>query len=479
MSMAARLLAIVGALALAGCSAGPDFKLPRFDLGSHWLHGDTQQQPVMVGNDWWTRLGDPVLNDLVARALEQSPSLKVAEARVVQARAQRRAALAGFLPTVSADGNAQYAERSENTSTYAGGNRQGNLFTAGFDASWELDIFGGQRRTAEAAKAELAASHADLDDARMTLAADVVATYMDYRLAEQREMLAAANVQTQERTVSLTEVRYQVGDVNGLDRAQAEAQMAATRAQLPLMRQMKELARGTLAVLVNAVPTTFVVSDTMATASATVPDVYAGLPSTLIERRPDVRAAEERLHAATARIGEAEALRLPTFSLTAAAGTQSSQLTNLLANGSGFWNLTPAGALVLFDGGARRAEVALRKGEEQEAAATYRYTVLDALRDVESKLVNLHEDRLRLDDLQLAAASSDKSFNLAHILYQQGEQNLLPVLQAQGSVFSAQDQYAQAQAQVVKDWVALIKALGGGYASSTVGVVSATVVGPQ
>lgn len=452
------------ALLVGGCSAGPDFKVPGFDLGSRWMHaGENEKNQVVLKDGWWKDLGDPILDGLVEKALRDGTTLKMAEARVMQARAQRAAANAAFLPDVSAGAGAVYSERSQNVASATPGARQGKVFDAGFDAAWELDIFGGVRRGAEAARADVGAASAQMADARLTMVADVVATYIDYRLAEQRLDLAATNVAAQERTLRLTEARYRAGDINGLGVAQAKAQMAATRALLPSIRQQKEVARGMLAVLVDELPTTFVVSESGALTAAPLPEVPAGVPSTVLARRPDVAAAEQRLHASTARIGEAKALRLPVFSLTASTGVQSTQLANLLANGSGFWSLAPQAAVAVFDGGARRAAVRGQEAATDEAEAAYRETVLNALREVESSLTNWQEEKNRLADLGLAAQSSLRSYTLSQALYKEGEQSLLPVLEAQGSLVSAQDAQAIAHAQVVKNWVALIKALGGGY----------------
>lgn len=462
-------------ITLSGCAVGPDFTLPRWELGKSWLHGDPVAEAAKpLRADWWVSLGDPVLNALVDQALAQGTTVKIAEARLMQARALRREALSALVPTVQASGQARYAGASANGNSPVSGKRDSRLFSAGFDASWEVDIFGVARRGAQASLANLRAAREDVADARLSLAADVVSSYMDYRLAEERIRLAEENVAAQERTVQLTEARNRVGDVSGLDVAQARTQMLATRAALPLYRQQMEVARGTLAVLVDRLPTTFTVSSSTPLASTTVPLVPAGLPSTLLERRPDVLAAEQRWRASTALVGVAQAQRFPLFNLTAALGSQSSQMTNLLANGSGFWSLVPAVAAPVFDGGYRRAEVDLRKGQESESAAAYRQAVLLALRDVESALASVGEERVRFNDLDQAAQSSRTAFRYAQARYKAGEEGLLSVLQAQGSLTAAEDARAQSQVQVVKNWVALVKALGGGFASPTT-VVSDTI----
>lgn len=472
------LAALATTALLGGCAVGPDFALPHWDLGKDWKNGDPVAEaakPLPVV--WWGEIGDPVLNALVDKALADGLSVKVAEARLQQARAVNRQALSALTPTVSASGSAQYAQASSNGNARVT-DRDTHLFSAGFDASWEIDVFGTARRGYEASLANLRAAREDVADARLSLAADVVSTYMDYRLAEERIRLAEENVAAQERTVQLTEARNRVGDVSGLDVAQARSQMLATRAALPLYRQQMEIARGTLAVLLNEPPTTFVIGDGVPLASTTVPMVPAGLPSTLLARRPDVLAAEQRWRSSTALVGVAEAQRFPQFSLTAALGSQSAQMSNLLANGSGFWSLVPAVALPVFDGGYRRAQVELRKGEESESAAAYRQSVLLALRDVETALTGVQQERVRFNDLTGAATSSERAFRFAQSRYKAGEEGLLSVLQAQGSLTTAQDAQAQSRAQLVKNWVSLVKALGGGYASPTVSVSGTMPVDP-
>lgn len=452
----------LAALLLGGCAVGPDFKLPGMDLGNGWFNAPTSEKTAVLPSRWWTDLNDPVLDALVDQALAHSPTMQSAAARVVAARAQRLQAQSDFAPTVDATGNASYAKNVANPAT-PNAYRTGNLFNAGFDASWELDIFGGKRRAAEAARANLAAVRADYADARLSLIADVVSAYTDYRLAEDRIALTEATIAAQQKTADLTEARLKAGDTNGLDAAQANSLLATSRAALPALRQQKELARGTLAVLVGALPTSFTVSTGIPVSDTALPSVPTGLPSTLLERRPDIIMAQQNLRGANARIGTAEAARFPTFSLTAALGVQSRILGDLLTSGNDFWSLGPSVGLPLFDAGARRAVVKQRKAEYDEYEAAYTQAILNALREVEAGLTNVAEERQRAEELKAAAGHSQRAADIADALYKAGEQSLLPVLDAQRSLYSSQDSLAQSRASLIQNWVALVKALGGGY----------------
>lgn len=452
----------VSALLLGGCAVGPDFSLPSLDLGNGWFNSPTDSKATPLADRWWASLNDPVLDQMVDQALASSPNIRSAAARVVAARAQRLQAQADMAPALNASGSASYAKTSQAGSTRA--DRTSNLFSTGFDASWELDIFGGKRRTAEAARANLAATRADYANARLSLIADVVSTYADYRLAEERIRLTEATIAAQQKTTNLTEARLKAGDISGLDAAQANSLLATTRAALPALRQQKELARGTLAILLGQMPTRFAVSPSAITLTdAALPDVPAGLPSTLLQRRPDIITAQQNLRGANARIGTAEAARFPTFNLTAALGVQSRILGDLLTSGNDFWTLGPSIGLPLFDAGNRKALVKQRKAEYDEYEVAYTQAILNALREVESNLTNVSEERLRVQELKNAATHSQRAATIADALYRAGDQSLLPVLDAQRSLYSAQDGLAQSQTSLVKDWVALVKALGGGY----------------
>lgn len=462
------ILALV-ALSLAGCLGLNSVHLPGFDSGT-WNSADAAQNTVSstvpINAEWWTQLGDPVLNSLVSQTLAGSPDLKAAVARVEQARGQRGIAQAALYPQVDAVGGASRTGLSANTSS--GGRvptaRTNKLYEAGFDANWELDIFGFNRHGAEAARANLSASRADAEAVRLGLIAEVVRDYVDLRATEQRVELAQASSQSQAETLRLIEARYRAGDINGLDLAAAQTAQATVEANVPLLNQQREALRTALAVLAGVPPTTFTVSDSaVAMTSLTLPPVPAGLPATLLERRADVVAAAQRVRASTALINQAETALLPSFSLTASTGVASSELANLFASGSGVWGLGLAVTQPIFHAGATLAAIRERKGVEAEVVANYQKTVLVALQDVDLALNGLTQETARQKSLAFAATAGARNLDLSGKLYKAGEINYLNLLDAQRSSYASADAALQSRASLAANWVALVKALGGGY----------------
>ncbi|HEX2859090.1 MAG TPA: efflux transporter outer membrane subunit [Alphaproteobacteria bacterium] len=464
-----KVLWVLAAVPLAGCLGLNSVKLPVFDSGS-WNAADaarnTVSSSVPIEAAWWTQLGDPVLDELVSQTLVNSPDLKAAVARVEQARGQRGMAQATLYPQVDANAGASRTGLSANTSS--GGRaptaRTNKLYDAGFDASWEIDIFGFNRHGAEAARANLSASRADAEAVKLGLIAEVVRNYVDLRATEQRVQLAEANSRSQAETLRLIEARYRAGDINGLDLAAAQTAQATVAANVPLLNQQHEALRTALAVLAGVPPTTFAVSDSaVAMTSLTLPPVPAGLPATLLERRADVVAAAQRVRASTALINQAETALLPSFSLTASTGVASSQLANLFASGSGVWGLGLAVTQPIFHAGATLAAIRERKGAEAEVVANYQKTVLVALQDVDLALNGLTQERVRQGSLAFAATAGARNLELSDKLYKAGEVNYLSLLEAQRSSYASADAALQSRASLTANWVALVKALGGGY----------------
>ena len=428
--MSRRALAASGlAAALAACTVGPDYRAPQTtapDAFADAASVATSDAPVAA---WWTTFGDPVLDALVDRAVRSNPGLQEAQARVREARALRGVVAADLSPTVDASGRASRSRTSENVAGLP--THTTNLFQAGFDAAWEIDLFGGVRRSVEAADAEVAASVEDRRDVLVSLLAEVARNYVELRGSQRQAAIAASNVAAQRQTLELTRTRLTAGLATELDVARAEATTHTTAAAIPSLESEARRAIHALGVLLGQAPDAL--SAELTPASPLVvppPQVPAGLPSDLLRRRPDVRRAERRLAAATARIGAAQAGLLPKFSLTAALGLSSD---------------------------------AVQAAREEQAFAAYRTVVLSSLREVEDALVALSKERERRASLEAAVAASLRASELASQLWTAGRSDFLSVLQAERDVFAAQDALVLSDRRAASDLVALYKSLGGGW----------------
>lgn len=421
---------------------------------------------------WWMDFRDPVLNSLIRRAISANLDLKIATARLRQARAQYGVTSAGNYPEVDIDGSATRQRNSINgpelssvpSSAKSHVNPRYNLFQASFDASWELDIFGGQRRAVESAGADVQAAVENRRDALVSLLAETARNYIDYRALQRRLALTQQNIVSEEQSVKVTRARFSAGLTSDLDVARAEAQVKTTAAQLPAFREQLEASLQTLAVTLGTRG-----SDLRAELSPIEPipmgtaNLPVGLPSDLLRRRPDIRAAERQLASATAQIGVATADLFPKFSLTGSLGLQSEKLANFTDYGSRFWSIGPSVSWPIFSAGRIQANIHVQNAIQEQMLDSYKKTVLQALSDVETSLNAYTNERERRDQLADAVTAQQRALDLANQLYTQGVGEFLDVLDAQRSLFAAQDSLAQSDQAVASDLVSLYKALGGGW----------------
>lgn len=465
-----RLIAFMGwglTALLVGCApVGPDYQLPRPELPAAWsgaVEGGTATAGTGALETWWTLFDDPRLDDLIQRAIAANPDLKIAVARIQQARAQYRITSAALTPAVDASGTYAHTRRSEN----AGGSNAGttqDLYQAGFDAGWELDIFGGARRSVEAAGARLAAIAEGRRDVLVSLAAEVARNYLELRGSQQRLQAARENAGIQERTLYLARGRQDSGLGNRLEVAQAETQLALTRAQLPPLENSAGAAIYSLSLLLGLHPRAL---EKELAPEAPLPARPAWLPQTLpsdlLRRRPDIRRAERQLAAATADIGVATAELFPRFSLTGLLGLQSAGLGDLISAGSRYWTVGPTVNWPLFDAGRARANIDLSRGRQEEAQAAYEKTVLAALGEVESALLGLSREAETFRNLTDAVRSGQRAVELANGRYRAGISDILSLLQSQSALYQSQDQLIQSEQRLALYQVVLFKALGGGW----------------
>jgi NodT family efflux transporter outer membrane factor (OMF) lipoprotein len=416
---------------------------------------------------WWTVFQDPTLSSLVERAIASNLDLKLAEARIRQARAARGIAGADMGPELNATGSFQRSQTPGSSTLTRTGETTGpttKQYRVGFDASWELDIFGGIRRGIEAADADLEATIEDRRDVLVTLTAEVARNYIDLRTFQQRILTARQNLKAQERSAELTRQRFRGGFVSGLDVANAEAQMATTAASLPVLETLLQQTLYNLGVLLGREPAALL-SDLSPASQIPVapPAVPAGVPSELLRRRPDIRKAEAQIHASTARIGVATADLFPRVSILGSGGFQAPETDTWFNSVSRFWSLGPSLRWPVFDAGRIRANVEQKKALEEQSLLAYQKTILRALQEVENALIASAREQEHRKALTDAVLANQRAVKLATILYTEGQTDFLNVLQAQRALFLSEDALVQSTQNVSTNLVALYKALGGGW----------------
>lgn len=468
-SMALATVPCLASFLLGGClTVGPDYRKPEVPTPTNWasrVEGAVSNGILDPGElgQWWSVFGDPLLTDLVARAERNNLDIRQAEARLRQARAQRGLADADRLPTASASASA----RRISTGGQTGGSA--TTYAAGFDASWELDLFGGKRRAAESAEASLQASRESLRDVTVTLLAEVALNYVQVRSCQARLAIVGTNLATQVETYDITRWRHQANLVTQVDVDQARMSLEQTRAALPVIRTSLDQAEHQLAVLLGEAPGSLAAQlEAGPTAVPTAgPTLAMGVPADVLRQRPDVRAAERKLAAQTAQIGVAEAARYPDLSLSGSIGVEALVFHDLFTAGARTaQGLLNAGATV-FDGGRIRQQVAIQTALQEEALAAYEAAVLAALKDVEDALVAYANDRERQRALLEAEAAGASAFRLARDTYASGLADFQTVLSTQQSLLIVQNSLASCQADTTSDLIRLYKALGGGWSPAS------------
>jgi NodT family efflux transporter outer membrane factor (OMF) lipoprotein len=469
-SQHAQLLLMLAGLGLSGCAAvGPDYVPPATGVPAGWARLDPATLPVAHAaasgdlGQWWQSLNDPLLSELIDEALQASPDLRSAQARLREARARRAVAAAGQYPGVTASGSASRSRSSE----AAGSGVTRNFFSAGFDASWELDVFGGVRRSVEAAAADLESAVASLHDTQVSLASEVALTYVGVRAQQTRLGIARSNLASQSETLQLTDWRAQAGLVSSQDVEQARSNREQTRAQIPSLETSLAEAEHRLDFLLGRVPGTLHARLAATGELPAVPGrIAVGIPADTLRQRPDVRAAERRLAAETARVGVAEAARYPSFDLSGSIGLEALTLGGLGDSGAAS-SLLAGIAGPIFNAGRLRAQVEIQDAVREQAQVTYEQTVLAALQEVENALVALARNRERVEALAIAAESAGNAAQLARQRYSAGLIDFQSVLDTERSVLSTEDSLASSRADSVLALIRLYKALGGGWSPQT------------
>ncbi len=445
-----------------GCKVGPNYHRPEMNVPEGWSEplagGETNGTAELAG--WWKTFSDPELDSLVDRAVRANLQLRAAEARVREARAQRGIATAGLWP--SADTSAAYTRNRISQHYFLplppGTPLNYNWYQAGFDASWELDLFGGARRGIEAARAEEMAAEFNRRDVMVSLLAELARNYFEARGAQQRLAIARENISAQKYSLQLSQERYRAGLTSQLDVEQAAALLAATEAEVPTLETALKVAVHSLGVLLAQPPGALQAEFSQsAPIPAPPPLVPVGLPSELLLRRPDIQRAERELAAATARIGVAKADLFPRFSLTGNGGFQSVSASDWFSPGSLFWTAGPTLTWRAFDAGRIRANIRVQNARQEQALVTYEQTVLDAFADVENALVAYAKEQERFRSLETSLRAQRAALALAQDLYKNGLADFLTVLDSERSLYQAQDAMVQSQKAVSENLVILYK----------------------
>jgi outer membrane protein, multidrug efflux system len=452
-------LALGALVLLSACAntAPTNARLPATTVPATWTGGAAvaAQAPTALAQ-WWRHFNDPLMADLVAQALQANTSVKSAQAALLQARALRDVQQAGLGPRVGAAGSAQRSD-SRNSDPV-------NRFQAGFDASWEPDVFGGSRNALNASEAEAQAAATSLAQVQVSLAAEVAVTYIELRGLQARLDIARSNLAAQADTLQITRWRVQAGLASSLDLEQALAASEQTAAQIPTLLTGITQAMNSLAALTGQAPGAL--RDRLASAAALpqAPDSLAlAFPADTLRQRPDVKTAEWRISATQARLAQADAARLPSFRLSGTLGLSALTLGSLTSGAALANTLLASVSLPLLDGGAALAQVRAQEAALEQARVAYEAAVLTALKDVEDALATLQGNRERLARLQAAANAATNAERLARQRYSSGLIDFRAVLDTQRTLLATQDSLASVRASLSADHVRLYKALGGGW----------------
>ncbi|WP_043832998.1 efflux transporter outer membrane subunit [Muricoccus aerilatus] len=455
--MLRRSIPLLTALLLAACDIGPDYQRPSDNVPGSFA-GRAGTLPVLPTTAWWLTLNDPILDGLVERARRANPDLGRAQAVVAEARAALAQAQGGGTPQLNAGASASYG-RSFTSPNYYG--RTSGYSTGGFDASWEIDLWGRNRRTVQAAAANAELAEAEADDALLTLLGDVARSYVELRGTQAGIETTNLTIENQKRSNELAARRVAGGDGSRLEILQGATLLQQQEAQRPVLQARADLLINALSTLCGEAPDALraLLSPPGPIPQGPLPD--PSVPADLLRRRPDVRAAERQLAAGVALIGAAMAERYPSLSLSGSLTLSGGTLSNVMA--APLFALSPSLRVPVLDGGQREAAVDIRRAQAEQARHAYRTVVLKALREVEDAMAQVRSLTQYRDGLKQTVLTAGKVVDTARSLYSAGATDFLQVLDAQRALTASRDALAQAEAARTIQVVALFKALGGGW----------------
>jgi NodT family efflux transporter outer membrane factor (OMF) lipoprotein len=460
-------LAAAAALLVAGCSLAPDYKVPGSPIAAEyrttgpWVSAKPGDRLNRDG--WWTMYDDARLDDLEKQLLANNTDLEVAYAHYQQSVAFVTQASADLYPSVTLEPSLFRERQSATRPLRSGGPNDYNAITLGGEVDYEVDLWGRVRDTVKAAKDEAIATQADLASVQLSLQAQLADSYVQLRGLDQQTELLRQTVVAFTKALQLTEALHGGGIVAGLDVERAKTQLSSAQSQLSQTLAQRALLEHAIAVLVGASASEFTLPET--TASLPLPAIPVGVPSVLLQRRPDIAAAERRVAEANAKIGVARAAYFPSLTLTAQGGLQSSAYANFFSAPNFFWAVGPQLAQYIFDGGFRRGQLEAAKAATSEAGARYRGVVLTAFQQVEDNLSLLADLGTALQQQKDAAAAAERALSLALTQYKQGAVGYLDVVTAQTAALDAEVSAIQIQTRQLSANVQLIRAVGGGWST--------------
>jgi NodT family efflux transporter outer membrane factor (OMF) lipoprotein len=460
-------LAVATLLATA-CTVGPEYQRPDVDTGQGWSVGPTAaDEPAQDVERWWQTFADPTLDRLVTTALAQNLDVRQAGARVAEVRALRDAAAGGRYPAVGVSAGITRLRQSENgplpINRIPGLERDQTIYEIGFDAGWEIDVFGRTRRAVEAADARVAAAVDQRHGVQLTIVAETARSYFELRGAHHELEALRAAIAASTKAVELVHRQRAAGDVPEAAVAQVEAELAAVAAQLPLLQAQERAAALSIGLLLGDLPETELGLLEDAADYVALQPVPVGERADLLRRRPDVSAAERALAAATADVGVATAELFPKIGIGANGGFQALDAGDLFDPPSETLGLAPLISWRIFDGGRVRAQIRASEARVEIAALEYEQAVKEALTDAERALTLYTLGLRALDQQQIAVAAARRSYGFAKDRYKAGDISLLELLDAERALRSAEEAYARTHTQAATNLVALFKALGGGW----------------
>jgi NodT family efflux transporter outer membrane factor (OMF) lipoprotein len=467
-----RLYRYLGALPivliLSACTTvGPNYTPPEMKAPSAWqkevsgITVDKQSEQEILAK-WWTTFNDPILSSLMERAVAGNLNLKQALNNIRQARIQRGITDTDRFPTVNGTGSVGRSYSKDFNGDFTGT----NSFRAGLDASWELDIFGGVKRSIEAADANIQATQESYRDALVSLLAEVAINYIDVRSYQSRLQVAESNLKSQEETYNITKWRYQAGLITELDVENAAKLLEQTRSQIPSLKSGMGQSKNRIAVLLGSEPGA--VSSELEEykpVPVTPREIAVGIPADLLRRRPDLRRAERSLAAQTARIGVAEADKYPKISLSGNIGLSALSLGKFFSTDGLSTGVSSGISWPVYQAGKITKNIELQWAIQEQQLIAYKAALLTALQDVENSLTAYSYEQVRRESLSKEVQFAKQAADISRSQYSAGLTDFQTVLEAETTLLSAQDQLAQSDAQVISDLVALYKALGGGWSS--------------
>jgi len=462
----ATVLVVVGLL--SGCTVGPNYRRPEVIVPADWRNAP-EQRDSLGDLGWWGIFQDPALHELLSTAVVANRDVQVAVARVLESRAQLGVARAAQFPQVNAGASYQYTRPNSENSPFLNGSRgrspfTGDDFETSVDLAFELDLWGRLRRATEAARAELLAREENRRAVLITLVSDVARTYFDLLELDQELEIARRTLQTREESLQLQRRRFQQGLSTQLDVDRADAEAAVAAATVPDLERRIAQNENALSVLLGRNPGP-IARGTPLDGQRLPPAVPAGLPSALLERRPDIRQAEQTLVAANARIGVAKAEYFPKITLTGVLGVESVSLSDLFTGGSRFWSIGPAMTVPLFTAGRIKNTVKGFEARQQQAALQYLQTIQQAFREVEDALVSHRKVRDIRAERERRVTANRRALSMVTLRYDRGLSTQLEVLDIQRELFSAELEFASATRDQLTAVVQLYRALGGGWQS--------------